>query len=238
MRPGSTGCWHRERSDGKRHGRYDGRVKIGNHLAPLRFLLFMAMLPAAFLAYRALVPAAGWKDTVVVAFDSAAVVLLVTLLPLLRDSKAKVLREHAADNDANRILILCFTSVLTVVVMAAITGEMPGAQQGDPLALAKLIGTLLLTWLFANSVYALHYAHGYYVRDDSGGDCRGLDFPGTVTPDYGDFAYFAFTLGMTFQTSDVAVTSPATRRVVLLHTFAAFVFNIGVIAFTINLLGS
>ena len=84
----------------------------------------------------------------------------------------------------------------------------------------------------------LHYAHGYYVQDESGGDCRGLDFPGTRTPDYGDFAYFAFTLGMTFQTSDVAISSPATRRVVLLHTFAAFVFNIGVIAFTINLLGS
>ena len=212
-------------------------MKIGNRLAPLRFLLFLALLPLAFFAYRALMPAAGWKDTAVVAFDVAALVLLATLLPLLNDSAAKTLRQHAADNDANRVLILGFTSLLTVVVMAAITGEMPGAQRGEPIALAKLIGTLLLAWLFANSVYALHYAHGYYVQDDSGGDCRGLDFPGTKTPDYGDFAYFAFTLGMTFQTSDVAVTSPNTRRVVLLHTFAAFVFNIGVIAFTINLLG-
>ena len=213
-------------------------MKIGNRLAPKRFLLFLAVLVAAFIVYRALLPMAGWKDTVVVAFDIAAVVLLGSLLPLLKDSAAKVLRQHAADNDANRVLILCFTSLLTVVVMAAITGEMPGAQRGEAIALGKLIGTLLLTWLFANSVYALHYAHGYYVQDESGGDCRGLDFPGTRTPDYGDFAYFAFTLGMTFQTSDVAISSPATRRVVLLHTFAAFVFNIGVIAFTINLLGS
>jgi uncharacterized membrane protein len=56
-------------------------------------------------------------------------------------------------------------------------------------------------------------------------------------PTYTDFGYFAFTLGMTFQTSDVAVTRPAVRQIAILHCFAAFVFNIGVIAFTINALG-
>ena len=65
-----------------------------------------------------------------------------------------------------------------------------------------------------------------------------LEFPGTTQPLYWDFVYFAFTLGMTFQTSDVAIKDERIRRVVILHSFTAFVFNIGVLAFTINVLGS
>jgi uncharacterized membrane protein len=211
---------------------------IGNRLAPARFLLFLALLPVAYFAYRAAMPGAGFSDAAAVAFDAAAVILLVSLVPLLRDTSAADMREHAAGNDANRVLILAVTSLLSFVAMAAITGEMDGAQRGEPTAIATLIGTLLLIWLFANSVYALHYAHAYYAQDaDHGGDIGGLDFPGTKTPDYGDFAYFAFTLGMTFQTSDVATTLPSVRRVALLHSFTAFIFNIGVIAFTINVLG-
>jgi uncharacterized membrane protein len=151
------------------------------------------------------------------------------------------MRRHAGENDANRLMVLIITSLLTVVVMIAVSGELRHVRGGDPFAVAKLVGTLVLIWLFANSVYALHYAHDFYRRGGQGaegsGDARGLDFPGTKTPSYPDFAYFAFTLGMTFQTSDVAVTAPGLRQVVILHSFAAFIFNIGVIAFTINVLG-
>ena len=129
------------------------------------------------------------------------------------------------------------TTLLTLVVMAAITGEMPGAQKHEIPAIAKLVGTLLLTWLFANMVYTMHYAHTYYSKDaKDGGDSGGLAFPETKEPDYTDFAYFAFTLGMTFQTSDVEITNRPVRRIALLHCFAAFIFNLGVIAFTINTL--
>ena len=211
---------------------------IGNRIAPARFLVFLALLPSVWFAYHAVLPAAGWKDSVTVAFDAAALVFLASLVPLFRDSSPEAIRAHAAQNDANRALILALTTLLTFVVMAAITGEMPGAQQGEPLAMTKLIGTLLVIWLFANAIYALHYAHAYYAQDaEGGGDVGGLDFPGTRTPDYGDFAYFACTLGMTFQTSDVDIATKGVRRVALFHSFAAFVFNIGVIAFTINLLG-
>lgn len=114
---------------------------------------------------------------------------------------------------------------------------MAGARAGHALSIVKLVASLLLIWLFANSTYALHYAHDYYAATPDGAIKGGLEFPGTPSPSYSDFAYFAFTLGMTFQTSDVAITAPALRRVALLHCFAAFVFNIGVIAFTINALG-
>ncbi len=211
---------------------------IGNRIAPARFLLFLAILAGGWLGLRQAIPGGDWRDALALAFDAAATVFLLSLIPLLRDASPDAMRRHAARNDANRVLVLVLSSLLTAIVMAAIAGEMAGARAGEPLAAAKLVGTLLLIWLFANSVYALHYAHAFYMRDENnGGDAGGLDFPGTETPDYWDFAYFAFTLGMTFQTSDVEVHARAIRKVALLHCFAAFVLNIGVIAFTINVLG-
>ena len=213
-------------------------LRLGNRIAPPRFLVFLALLPIGYFAYSALFPASGWSDAAAMGFNFAAAVFIVSLYPLWNDSSAVQMRAHAQANDANRILVLVITTLVTFAVMAAITGELPAAKDGDKLAMAKLIATLLLIWSFANLVYAIHYAHYYYATDPGkGGDVGGLDFPGTKVPDYKDFAYFAFTLGMTFQTSDVSIRAGRLRHVVLLHSFGAFVFNIGVIAFTINALG-
>jgi len=213
-------------------------LTVGNRIAPRRFLLFLALLVAGYFAYRAVWPMAKWSDAAAMAFDAAAIVFLGSLIPLLRDSDADTIRDHAAKNNANRPLILVVTTFLTFVAMAAISGELQDAGNGDLPAVIKLVGTLFLIWLFANSIYALHYAHAYYTHsDETDGDAGGIDFPGTKTPNYDDFMYFSFTLGMTFQTSDTDITTTGIRRIALLHSFAAFVFNIGVIAFTINVLG-
>ena len=211
--------------------------KIGQHIAPPRFIGFLVALPLLALGWHWLFPAHFWTDCLAVGFDGAAAGMLLSMLPLLGEVTPAEMRRRAAANDANRLLVLVLTSVLTVVVMAAIVGELAGARAGHALSIVKLVASLVLIWLFANSTYALHYAHAYYARTAEGADAGGLEFPGTPSPSYSDFAYFAFTLGMTFQTSDVAITAPAIRRVALLHSFAAFVFNIGVIAFTINALG-
>lgn len=107
----------------------------------------------------------------------------------------------------------------------------------QPAIVALLLVTLALAWLFSNLVYTMHYAHLFYLRGTAGNDRQGLDFPETPEPEYPDFLYFAFTLGMTFQTSDIAVTDKAMRSVVVLHCLAAFIFNLGILAFTINVLG-
>jgi len=211
---------------------------IGNRIAPPRVLLFLAVLPVAFFAYRALLPTDDLADSIAMAFDGAALVFLASLVPLFRYSDLEAMRTHAAENDANRVLVLIFTVLTMLAVMAVISSEMDGARHGDTTSAVKLIATLLIVWLFANSVFTVHYAHAYYSRDaTTGRDAGGLNFPDTVTPTYGDFAYFGFTLGMTFQTSDIEIASPALRRIVLLHSFGAFLFNIGVIAFAINVLG-
>ncbi len=171
-------------------------------------------------------------------FDLAATLFLLSLLPLLRRFPVAEMRRHADENDANRTLIVVISTLLALVVMAAISGELAAARGGDHMAMIKLLVTLVLAWLFANSVYALHYAHVFYFGSGEAGEHRGgIEFPGTRNPDYSDFAYFAFTLGMTFQTSDVAISAPSVRRLVLVQSLASFVFNIGVIAFTINALG-
>lgn len=210
--------------------------QLGRRLAPPRFLLFLGLLIAGFFADRAFI-GSTWTEAAALSFDLAAVVFVLSLVPLLRESGPQTIRDHADANDANRTLVLVATALVMVVVMAAISGELPGARNGDLAAAIKLVVTLLLIWIFTNTVYALHYAHVFYTVGPGHKDCGGIDFPGTPEPTYGDFIYFAFTLGMTFQTSDTDITAARIRNVALFHSFTAFLFNIGVIAFTINTLG-
>lgn len=211
---------------------------IGNRIAPPRFLAFILLLPLGAYGWAWLRPEANWHEVLTIGFDLAAAVFLLSLIPLMREFGAAEMRRHAAENDANRILILLLATLLAAVVLISISGELSAARGGDRAAMGKLLATLALTWLFANAVYGLHYAHLFYSAEGSRKNHRGgIEFPGTNEPDYRDFAYFAFTLGMTFQTSDVAIPAAQVRHVVLLHSLAAFVFNIGVIAFTINALG-
>ena len=200
---------------------------LGQRIAPARFIAFLAIFSVAFAVQFTL---KDWPHALMISFDVAAVIFLFSLFPLLRTQTAATMRQHAAENDANRVMLLVISTVVTLAILTAIGSE---AQAKDPPKLL-IVATLAFAWLFSNTVYALHYAHLYYVKGSTGG----LGFSGKDDPDYGDFVYFAFTLGMTFQTSDTSVETRSLRRVVTAHSFAAVVFNIGVLAFTINVLGS
>jgi uncharacterized membrane protein len=206
---------------------------IGNIIAPPRFLLFLLALAVAFpIAVREL---DRWALGAMAAFDLAALLFLTSCLPLLSTRKASDIRDHAAANDANRHVLLGITGIVVAVLFVAIAAEVIG-HNPQPLTKALIIATLAIAWLFSNMIYALHYAHLVYTKPADG--CTGLDFPGTAEPAYWDFVYFAFTCGMAFATSDIQITSQHIRRVVTVHCLAAFGFNIGVLAFTINVLGS
>ncbi|HYI48917.1 MAG TPA: DUF1345 domain-containing protein [Allosphingosinicella sp.] len=211
---------------------------IGNRLAPARFVVFMAVLivaaPAAAFAMHQFahdpLRAAAAKG-LMLGFDVAALAFLIACLPLLRVGDQATLRQHAQANDANRPMLLAITAIVSVAILAAVAAETMGGESPGIKTKALIVGTLLVAWLFANTVYALHYAHMVAMKEG------GIDFPGKDPPVYADFVYFSFTLGMTFQTSDVNVTDKAIRNVVTLHCLAAFVFNLGILAFTINVLG-
>ena len=147
------------------------------------------------------------------------------------------MRRHAEENDANRILVLALTFLVSAIIMVTVGVELVQTDKPTARTLVTVIATLLLSWLFANTMYALHYAHLFYGDRKDGKVRRGLQFPDTDTPDYWDFIYFSYTLGMTFQTSDVSIAERHMRRVVTWHSLAAFIFNMGIIAFTINIIG-
>ncbi len=210
---------------------------IGERLVPPRFLLFMAVM-AGTCAWSLWLDGAVWQSALVRGFNLAALVFTLSLWPLGRDHTAAQMRRHAAQNDAGRALVLGITIVVMLAILSAIAVDLPSARHGDGWAIAKLIFTLSLAWGFANLVFMLHYAHAHY-RSDSGREPHrgGFEFPGTPEPDYWDFLYFSFTAGMSFAASDVNVTCGRVRRVVVVHCLLSFIFNIGVIAFTINALG-
>lgn len=209
------------------------RPAIGNLIAPPRFLIFIA---GSVLAALLAIPPLGLAAGVMIGFDAGALIFLLSSLPLLRH-RSHDMRRSSARNDANRLLLLIVTLAVTLVVLVAIASILRQGRSLEPSAIALIVGTLTLCWVFSNTVYALHYAHLFYA-DAKGRDAGGLSFPKTPEPDYWDFLYFAFCLGMTFQTSDVEVEEGRLRRPVTLHCLAAFVFNLGVIAFTINVLGA
>jgi len=206
---------------------------IGNWLAPPRFLAFMALLLIGIPVGRQLLH--RWALGGMAAFDVAAGVFLLSCLPLLSTREASDIRDHAVKNDANRHILLGITGVVIGVLLIAIAAETIG-HSPQPTTKTLIIGTLAIAWLFSNTIYALHYAHLAYGDDCH--ECSGFQFPGTAKPDYWDFIYFAFTCGMAFATSDVTISSQHVRRIVTVHCLAAFAFNIGVLAFTINVLGS
>lgn len=199
-------------------------------LAPPRFLLFLLVFVVAL---AVAIPWRGWSHGPMLAFDAATLAFLASMPSLFQRGTAGEMRATARATDANRAEMLAFAVIASGAVLVAVAAELQRPGRADT---ALVLATLALAWAFANLVYALHYAHLYYTVQD-GTDAGGLDFPGTDTPDYGDFLYFAVTLGMTFQTSDVSIESRAMRRVVTAQSVAAFVFNLGILAFTINILG-
>jgi len=206
---------------------------IGNMVAPWRFIMFVVVL------FGAMFPMSWWLGSwwlgVIAAFDVAGVMFLGSCANILAIDDPAVIEREAQKNDAARNFLLVITFIVVAALLIAV-GALTAGTHPEPLTKTLIILTLIVAWLFTNTVYALHYAHMAYVAPPSG--CEGFRFPGTADPVYWDFVYFAFTCGMAFATSDVEVTDQRIRKVVTFHCLAAFAFNIGVLAFTVNLLAS
>ena len=143
------------------------------------------------------------------------------------------MHQLARQQDTGRWGILWSALGVTAIVMLALATELAGRSGG--VAVVALAGSsIVLSWLFMNVMFALHYAHGFY--GDYGPQHQGLEFPGKERPDYWDFAYFSIVIGMTFQVSDVQITSRYLRRIALMHSVIAFFFNMFIIAVTVNIL--
>ncbi len=149
------------------------------------------------------------------------------------------IRRHAALEDSSRVVIFTIILISTVASFLAVLLlfiSKNDATEGLDIIIA--IAGMLLSWFLVHTFFALRYAHLFYGDHKTKPDiyAGGLNFPSEQHPDYLDFAYFSFVLGMTFQVSDVQVTSKQLRRVAMLHGILSFGFNTFIVALTINVI--
>jgi len=205
-----------------------------------RFVAFGAAIGVALLVFFF---APAWlHGTVrtVAAYDCAALVLLLCNWTMALKDDAEHTGARAAQDDPGRNVMLAVVLISIVVGFASavvILGKGPNVPTADrQLALGLGLAAVVLGWLLIHTMFVFRYAHLFYYDDnDDGVAARGLTFPGTTDPDDYDFAYFSFIIGMTFQVSDVEVTDPNVRRVVLVHGLISFGYNTAIVALVVNL---
>jgi uncharacterized membrane protein len=190
---------------------------------------------AVGVALAAVLTLTGWQPVtrILVGWDVGVVLYLALVAHMMWRSDVARIRDRATVEDEGRLAILVLTALAGLASLGAIFAVLPnpagGGRSGLRVVHAAL--TILLSWAFVHTIFALHYAHEFY--DVTAG---GLAFPtGAGDPDYWDFVYFSFVIGMTSQVSDVAVTSKEVRRIVTAHGVLSFVFNAALLALTVNL---
>jgi uncharacterized membrane protein len=201
-----------------------------------------AAATATILVYLLLSGRAETPTRLLLAFDCGALVFLAAIWFMMAEATPEKMRRRAEIEDEGRYTVLILSVAVATAILLTIIfqlhglKDLPSSSAGLHVGLAAI--TILLSWFFMNTMFALHYAHGYYGDADPSSDYKpvgGLIFPGKTTPDYWDFLYFSFVVGMTFQVSDVQIEDHELRRAVLGHGVLAFFFNVVVLALTINI---
>jgi uncharacterized membrane protein len=192
-------------------------------------LIVIALCPSAWrIATRLLV---GW--------DFGLALYLVLALRMMAVAQVRHIRMRAKLQDEGQFTILALTAVAALASLGAIIALLGMSDQNNRDSIHLLLGvvTILLSWTFTHIMFALHYAHEFY--DENGGKGGGLIFPGDLhEPDYWDFVYFSFVIGMTSQVSDVAITCRPIRHTVSAHGIISFIFNVTLLALTVNIAAS
>jgi uncharacterized membrane protein len=179
-----------------------------------------------------------WSVRAVAGWDVGAMVHLVFIWWLIWTSNPQETQCRAAAADPGRTAVwllvtaASFFSLFAGIFVLRLARSCP-VERGS-LLVALCIGAIVTSWALTHTAYTLRYAHLYY-RDDDEGE-GGLTFPGDRKPDDLDFAYFAFTIGMCFQVSDVTITSPQIRRAALSQALLSFTYNTVIVAMVLNLL--
>jgi uncharacterized membrane protein len=198
-------------------------------IATLIGLMVIALCPSDWrIATRLL---AGW--------DISVGLYLVLALRMMGVADVRHIRLRARLQDEGQFTILALTATAALASLGAIVALLgtSGGSNHEPTHLLLGVVTILLSWTFTHIMFALHYAHEFY--DQNGGKGGGLLFPGDLRePDYWDFVYFSFVIGMTSQVSDVAITCRPIRHTVSAHGIISFIFNVTLLALTVNIAAS
>jgi len=176
-----------------------------------------------------------------IGWDTFSVCLIVMTWITFIITKPQEIREQARVQDSSRSVIFITVLIATLasflaVLLLLITKQKFKSEESFHLIIA--VAGMILSWFLIHTIFTLRYAHIFYGDDAKNPTTHagGLEFPDDKKPDYRDFAYFSFVLGMTFQVSDVQITSKALRRMATWHGLLSFGYNTIMIALTINVI--
>ena len=173
-----------------------------------------------------------------IAWDTGAALYLALAWTMMLRASIEHMATRARMQDDGAVAVLTLTVTAGFASLAAILLELIGIKSRPPdeqtLRFALAGVTIICSWFTVHTSFALHYAHEYYMRA-SRTDVPCLQFPGSGPPNYVDFLYFAFVLGTTSQTSDVAISTHRMRRLALTHGVIAFFFNATLLALVVNI---
>jgi len=216
--------------------------KIARSMKRREQLLLSAMVGLVVMGFLPATIANHSGTRFLLAWNISALTYLLLIANMVRTSGPELIQKRATEflGTEHKSSLFVTTMVLTsaIAVFIAIGSQlvlvkdMTGLNKVGHLALTGI--TVLTSWMFTNSLFAIHYAHDFYLSRE----LRKLDimqFPGTPDPDYWDFLYCALVIGSSGQTSDVTFTHQRIRRVALLHCSFSFFFNTIVLAMTINI---
>jgi uncharacterized membrane protein len=178
-----------------------------------------------------------WSVRAIAGWDAASALLLGLSWWIIGQADAAETHRRASAEDPGRTTVWILVLLSSAFSLFAGTSVLSQARLLAPeargIAVALCLTAVASAWLLTHSAYTLRYARLFYRDDDEG--VGGLEFPGKAPPADFDFAYFAFTIGMCFQVSDVVITSPVIRRTVLVHAMLAFAYNTTILALALNL---
>jgi uncharacterized membrane protein len=174
---------------------------------------------------------------------SFALMLIILDWIIILSSHPREVRLLAKIQDSSRILIVLIVLAASLASLVAIIFLLKSAK-GHSKAdfnehIILSISAVIVSWWLVHTIFTLLYAHLYYDTDTDSGETKtigGLMFPGNEEPDYMDFVYFSFVIGMTFQVSDVEISSRYIRRFAILHALMSFAFNTAILALSINVI--
>ena len=180
----------------------------------------------------------SWVTRLLIGWNVGTCTYLFLAAHMMIGSTVESIHRRARLHAESRLVVIvlvvaaALASLVAIIAQLAVVKDLHGSARALHGALAAL--TLLTSWLFTHTMFALHYAHDYYEAAQRKQPV-GLAFPGTEMPDYGDFLYCAFIVGTSGQTADVSFTSSSMRRIGLVHSVLSFLFNTSVLALAINL---
>ncbi|HEY5462037.1 MAG TPA: DUF1345 domain-containing protein [Hanamia sp.] len=183
----------------------------------------------------------GPLSHVMIGWDTFSICMIVMSWITFSIVNSKQIRKQSKVQDSSRsfifIIVLISTLASFLAVLLLIISKKAG-HNDTTMSLIIAIAGMLFSWFLIHTIFTLRYAHIYYGDHETNPNTHagGLEFPGDSKPEYFDFAYFSFVLGMTFQVSDVQITSKRLRYLAMLHGLLSFGFNTIMIALTINLI--